>query len=168
MKKEKLHIIKSPGFKTPKDYFESFDDKLMQHLNNKEIIEGIEVTGFKVPDAYFNTVENVILNRIKEDDKTPVIKLKSRTPFYYVASIAASLLLLFAIFFNTKNNTDELSAEIVEAYFQDSDLDSYQLAQLLSDADLLEDDFTIAQITYNEDNLETYLLENADLESFLE
>ena len=61
-----------------------------------------------------------------------------------------------------------LSAEIVEAYFQDSDLDSYQLAQLLSDADLLEDDFTIAQTTYNEDNLETYLLENADLESFLE
>ena len=102
MKKEKLHIIKSPGFKTPKDYFESFDDKLMQHLNGKEIIEGIKVTGFKVPDTYFNSVENTILNKIEKEDKTPVIELKSRTPFYYVASIAASLLLLFALFFNTK------------------------------------------------------------------
>ena len=68
MKKEKLHIIKSPGFKTPKDYFESFDDKLMQHLNNKEIIEGIEVTGFKVPDAYFNTVEERIISKITNDN----------------------------------------------------------------------------------------------------
>jgi hypothetical protein len=63
---------------------------------------------------------------------------------------------------------DELTGEMVEAYFENSGLDTYDLAQLLSDADILEDDFTIIETNYNEDNLEDYLLENADIETILE
>ena len=57
---------------------------------------------------------------------------------------------------------------MVENYFQDSDLDSYELAQLLSDAELLEDDFVITETEYNEENLEAYLLDNSDIEQLLQ
>ena len=41
---------------------------------------------------------------------------------------------------------------MVEVYFQDSDLDSYELADLLSNVELLEDDFIISETNYNDDN----------------
>lgn len=166
MKKDKLHNIKSSGFKTPEKYFDSFEDKLFTRIEEPNTLENINSPGFKVPQNYFNTVEHKILNKLDTNDK-PVVHLFARPSFYYVAGIAASLILLFAIFINIEKPT-ELTGEMVEAYFQNSDLDTYELAQLLSDADMLEDDFTIIETNYNEDNLEDYLLENADIETILE
>ena len=57
---------------------------------------------------------------------------------------------------------------MVENYFEDTEISSYELAQLMSETDFLEDNFTIIESTFNEDNLETYLLENSDIESFIE
>lgn len=166
MKKDKLHNIKSSGFKTPEKYFDSFEDKLLTRIEEPNTLENINSPGFKVPQNYFNTVEHKILNKLDTNDK-PVVHLFAHPSFYYVAGIAASLILLFAIFINIEKPT-ELTGEMVEAYFQNSDLDTYELAQLLSDADMLEDDFTIIETNYNEDNLEDYLLENADIETILE
>ena len=166
MKKDKLHNIKSTGFKTPDDYFEAFEDKIFERLHNEKSIEGIEDSGHTVPKDYFDTVEDKVLNNINTEDK-PIVKLKTRKTFYYIAGVAASLMLLFAVFINN-NNTEELSVEMVENYLENRDLDSYELAQLLSDEDLLEDDFTIATTPYKEDNLESYLIENTDIESYLE
>jgi len=165
MENKKLHSIKSAGFKTPDSYFESFDAKLKERLAEKELIKDINTPGFKVPENYFDTLDNIILSQLKDDK--PVIALKSRQPFYYIAGIAASLLLLFAIYIN-QGSTEEISVEMVESYFQDSDLDSYELAQLLSDAELLEEDFIITETEYNEDNLEAYLLDNTDIEQLLQ
>ena len=165
MENKKLHSIKSTGFKTPDNYFESFDAKLKERLAEKELIEDIDTPGFEVPDNYFETLDDKILNQLEEDK--PVIALKSRQPFYYIAGIAASLLLLFAIYIN-QESTEEISAEMVENYFKDSDLDSYELAQLLSDAELLEDGFIITETDYNQDNIEAYLLENTDIEELLQ
>jgi len=165
MKNKKLEHIKSAGFKTPDNYFESFDAKLKARLSENDTIENVEASGFKIPDNYFETLDDKILNKVKDDK--PVITLKSKQKLYYIAGIAASLILLFAIFIN-KDTTDDISAEMVESYFQESDLDSYELAELLSDAELLEDDFIITETDYNEDNLETYLLDNSDIEELLQ
>ncbi|WP_299114491.1 hypothetical protein [uncultured Winogradskyella sp.] len=167
MKEDKLHNINSTGFKAPKDYFESFDQKLMQRLEEDTSIKGITATGFNVPKDYFDTVEAKIIDKVNEENKTKVISLFSRKNMYYVSGIAASLLLFFAIFINT-NNTEELSIEMVENYFIDSDLDTYDLAELLTEADVLEEDFTLVETNYSEENLEEYLLENADIEAILE
>lgn len=167
MKQEKLHNIKSSGFKTPDNYFESFDDKLMQRLTDETIIKGIEDTGFKTPDGYFNTVEDKVLKRLKPKNETPVISIFRRKQFYYVSGIAASLLLLFAVFIS-QPQTEELSVDLVENYLIESDLNTYELAELLVDTNMLEDDFTITETIYKEENLEDYLLENADIESILE
>ena len=165
MKKEKLHNIKSNGFKTPENYFDSIEDKFFERLKFEENIEGVNDSGFTAPEDYFDTLEDKILSKL--EDK-PVVKLNSRKNFYYIAGIAASLLLLFAIFLNNNDTTQELSAEMVETYFENSDLDSYELAELLVNADILEEDFTIVETEYKEENLESYLLENTDIETILQ
>ena len=165
MKNEKLHNIKSNGFKTPENYFDSIEDKFFERLKFEENIEGVNDSGFTAPEDYFDTLEDKILSKL--EDK-PVVKLNSRKNFYYIAGIAASLLLLFAIFLNNNDTTQELSAEMVETYFENSDLDSYELAELLVNADILEEDFTIVETEYKEENLESYLLENTDIETILQ
>lgn len=142
MKKEKLHNINSNGFKTPDNYFQSFEDKLFERLNEKETNEGVNDSGFTIPKDYFESLDGKILNKIKEK---PVIKLNTRKVFYYVTGIAASLLLMVSIFMNGDDKTQELSAEMVETYFKNSDLDSYELAELLVNADILEEDFTLIE-----------------------
>ncbi|RNC86965.1 MAG: hypothetical protein ED556_05955 [Winogradskyella sp.] len=167
MKKDKLHTITSSGFKTPKDYFESFNEKLFDRLEEDKLIEGIDAPGFSIPDNYFDNIEDTIISKLDTDGETPVISLFSKTRLYYITGIAASLLLLFAIFTNT-TNSDELSVEMVETYLESRDLDSYELAELLADADMLEEEFTITETEYSEENLEEYLLNEVDLESILE
>ncbi|WP_299364303.1 hypothetical protein [Winogradskyella sp.] len=164
MKKDKLHNVKSTGFKTPEHYFASFEDKLFERLNDKASI-GVDETGFKVPDGYFDKLDSEIIKELNAEDK-PVIKLNTRRTLYYVAGIAASLVLMLAIFLN--KDDDGISAEMVETYLENRDLDSYELAELLLDADLLEEDFTLIEPEYNEDNLESYLLENLDIETILQ
>lgn len=165
MKKEKLHNIKSSGFKAPGNYFDSIEDKFFERLKVEESIEGLNDSGFTAPEDYFDTLEDKILSKL--EDK-PVVKLNSRKTLYYITGIAASLLLLFAIILNNDDNTQELSAEMVETYFENSDLDSYELAELLVNADILEEDFTIVETEYKEENLESYLLENTDIETILQ
>lgn len=167
MKKDKLHNIKSTGFKTPDNYFDSLEDKLFERISEEKSIDGVKDTGYIVPEDYFDTVEDKVVGQL-EASETPVVKLNTRKTFYYIAGIAASFMLLLAIFMNRGDNPEELSIEMVETYFEESDLDSYEIAQLLSDEDLLEDDFTIIKTPYEEDNLESYLLENTDIESYLE
>ncbi|MTE27470.1 MULTISPECIES: hypothetical protein [Winogradskyella] len=167
MKKNKLHNVKKTGFKTPDHYFESFEDKLFERMSESQSISDVQSTGFKVPKDYFDSVEDNVMRKLNEDE-TRVVKLSSRKRLYYIAGIAASLVLLFAIFIGKGGSTEELSVEMVETYLESQDLDSYELAQLLSDAEILEEDFTITQTNYNEENLESYLLDNVDIEAMLE
>lgn len=166
MKKDKLNNIKSTGYKVPDNYFETFDDKLFDHLSEKKSISGVESTGFKVPEDYFDSVESKVTSRLNEDN-TPVVNLRTRKTFYYIAGIAASIVIMLAIFINRDTNED-ISIEMVQTYLENRNLDSYELAELLSDANLLEEDFTITTTPYEEENLEDYLLENADIETYLE
>jgi len=165
VKKDKLHKIKSTGFKTPEHYFGSFEDQLFERLEEQTPINGVNETGFEVPKDYFDNLEDTILGKLNVEDK-PVVKLNERKTFYYVAGIAASLIILLAIFLNKTDET--ISVDMVETYFENSDLDSYELAQLFSESEVIEDDFTIAEIPFDEESLESYLLENADIESILE
>ena len=166
MKKDKLHNIKKTGFNAPENYFDSFEENLMSRLNSKKSISNIEDTGFTVPDGYFKSLDDEIFNKIK-DDETPVISLSFRKPLYYIAGIAASIILILAIFVN-KPFEDEISAEMVETYLENRDLSSYELAELLADSDLLEDDFVIIETSFEEDNLESYLLENSEIDLIIE
>jgi hypothetical protein len=166
VKKDKIHNINTTEFKTPSNYFESFDEKLMQRLNEEKSIEWISSPGFTVPKDYFTSVEAKILDTVNSESETKVVRLFSKKQLYFVSGIAASLLLMLAVF--NGSATDELSVEMLEDYFAESSLDSYELAELLSDANILEYDFTITEINNTEKILEDYLLENADIEAIIE
>ncbi|MBO3116050.1 hypothetical protein J4050_04785 [Winogradskyella sp. DF17] len=166
MKEFKLHNGKSSGHKVPKDYFETLENRLMPKLNQIEGAQGVKTAGFKVPKDYFDKIEEQILDKVKQDS-TPVVQLSMRKKLYYVAGIAAALVIAFSVFLN-RENPSSISVEMVETYFQDSNLNSYEIAELLTEADFLQEDFNLLETEYNEDNLENYLLENADLQSILE
>lgn len=166
MKDEKIHNITSSGYKAPKHYFDSVEESILNKLNQNGDIEDIKDTGYQVPDNYFETVEQSILEKV-DSDNASVIQLSFRKRVYYIAGIAASLIIALSIYLNNEDQSI-LSEEMVETYFQNSDLNSYEIAELLTEAEFLEDDFDLLESEFNEDNLESYLLENADLESIIE
>ncbi|WP_411767052.1 hypothetical protein [Winogradskyella sp. A3E31] len=165
MKKENLNI-KSTGFKVPKNYFEELDDKVLQKIKTEAVLPKAIKPGFKVPDSYFDTVDDTVFSKLNKESK--VISLVDWKRVSALSGIAAALLICAAIFFNTNSLEDELSVDLVESYFESQDLDTYELAQLLSDADFISEDLNLIETSFEEENIETYLLENSDIEYIIE
>ena len=165
MKKDKLHNIKSTGFKIPDQYFESFDGKLFESINKNDSIEGIENSGYTVPKNYFDSVEDNILSQLNTEEK-PVIKLKSRAQFYYVAGIAASFALLLSLFFNTKDiiSIDAIDTMALESYLYQEDYTNDDLASLFKTDDISETNFI--DVTISDEMLNQYL-ESIDTEDLI-
>src|SRR5210317_2049939 len=121
MNKELKHI-KTTGFKTPIKYFSSIEDNVMDSIKLENIINSDKVTGFEIPNDYFNSVEKQILNTTTEkENKTKVISLFSRQSFWYASSVAAAIIIMFAIFYPKSPNFDNLKVETIENYiFQET------------------------------------------------
>ncbi|MEP3836820.1 MAG: hypothetical protein ABJM36_04195 [Algibacter sp.] len=166
MKNKKIHNIKSTGFKTPDDYFDSVEEKIFSKLNAESVLDTIKEPGFKVPDNYFESFNDRLLNKTQNEEKTKVIPLFSRTNLIYVSSIAAAILLLFNLsVFDSKPTFDNLDIETVENYIEDESISTYEIAALFSDKQIEEDN--IIDYNFDEDNIEEYLLINADIEALI-
>ena len=157
MKKDKLHTIKSSGYKAPEAYFKTFDAKLLERLDEKVNIDGIETSGYTIPEDYFNTVEDQILVTLKIKPQQPVFTLKSRRTFYYVAGIAASFALLFSLVINTNDELtiDALNTASIENYLYQEDYTNDDLASLFESDDISETDFI--DVTISDEILNQYL-----------
>jgi hypothetical protein len=165
MNYKNLNNIKSHGFKIPEGYFESFDEKILGELNKVTSLETME-SGFKTPKNYFNTVEDIIINEVSEQKDVKVISIFNKKNMIYVTSIAAAVLLLFNLSIFDKNPSfDNLDSETVENYFLNENISSYEIASVLSDDELVD----VISINYNveEENLEAYLMEHADIETLM-
>lgn len=124
--------IKNP-FKTPQNYFDSFEDKLMDKLSTKESVMP-KARGFTVPDNYFDTFNEKLTSKLNKETKV--------IPFYpikKIMAIAASIAAIAIIFLGYNwNRTEELSISDlantdIEAYFENNefDLTSYEIAEVL-------------------------------------
>ena len=166
MKKENLNSIKNTGFKVPEGYFDDVSMNVLNKIGGMEKEELPATHGFKTPNNYFDEIESKVLAKASEDSQTKVIPIYKRKALYYLSGIAAAILIIISIFpLNSSNN--ELTIEMVETYFEDSGLDSYELAELLVETELLEiEDLTI-EPTYDDLEIEAYLLDNADLEQII-
>lgn len=164
MKEDKLHHIKSTGFKAPDQYFESFQINLFDRLNKKEAIDGIETSGYVVPKDYFDSVEYNIFDKLNTQDK-PVIHLRSRKTFYTIAGIAASFVLLINLFLNNNNSItiDTLETAALESYLYQEDYTSDDIASLFKSDDISETSFI--DVTISDEMLNQYLesIETEDL-----
>lgn len=124
--------IKNP-FKTPQNYFDSFEDKLMDKLSTKESVMP-KARGFTVPDNYFDTFNDKLTSKLnKETNVIPLYPIKK------IMAIAASIAAIAIIFLGYNwNRTEELSISDlantdIEAYFENNefDLTSYEIAEVL-------------------------------------
>lgn len=160
MNKNKLHNIKKPGFKVPKDYFDNLEEVLLSDIKLRETIS---TSGFKTPKDYFKTLEEHVIEKVSKKETTKVISLISRRNIVYISSVAAAILLLFNLsIFNKDTGWSTLDAKTVENYMIYDDVSSFEIASLLSEDDLKEENFVSNNL--NTENVETYLLNNLDVE----
>lgn len=161
MNKGKLHNIKKPGFKTPANYFDGLEDSIMDQIR---LDQKINSTGFLAPDNYFESLEGKIIAKVKNEPK--VISLLSKRKLVYIGGIAAALVLMFNIIGNRNNlSFDDLEISAIEYYLTEEDLNSYEFASLLTDDELVTDNFIDSEFT--SETLEDYLMHNAKIEDLI-
>jgi hypothetical protein len=163
MKKQKLENIKQSGFKVPKNYFESFDDLLLNELKLKEACKN---HGFKVPNNYFNSVENNILNTIKETENPKVIKLITWQKLSYISAVAASLIIMFNVIVDKGTfDMNKIETASIENYILNEELDNNDMATLFKEVDISAMSLTNNNIS--SETLETYVLDNLEIDELL-
>ena len=164
MSTNKLHNIKETGFKVPKDYFESFEDAFLNEIKLKEITTD---SGFQVPDNYFDSLEDKITSAVNQEKEIKVIKLVTWRRAAYAAAIAASLVLMFNIYFNQKSpvTIDTIETASIENYILNEELETTEIASLfigddLSDVQLIHDGFS-------SESIENYIFDNVEIEDII-
>lgn len=115
--KTNLNNIKESGFKTPENYFDTLEDKIMHKIREENKLGGIKETGYKLPENYFDALENDILQKIENEHTPKVIKLFSKRNLIYASGVAAAVLLLFNLsIFDKKVSFEMLETQTVENY----------------------------------------------------
>ncbi len=155
------------GFKTPENYFESFEEHLFVKISEENFPKS---AGHKVPDGYFQNMEDRVLKTVINSEKPKkVIPLFPKKYFGYAAAIAACLLIGFTIF-NTKTDNsslDLLQLAAIDTYIEDGNLnlDLYDLTSYIDDEDFT--DLNLDDRQFSETALENYILENIDEETLI-
>lgn len=161
MNKDKKH----KGFNVPEGYFEKFEESLELRLMEEALPKS---NGFKVPEGYFDTLEVKVMSSVTTRDSKVVSIFKNRT-MYYVAGIAASLLLIFTLTTRTERveNLADISLSEVESYLAEyeNDYDTYDIMALMEEDDYNE--ITLDSDVISEESLEDYLFENIEETSSL-
>ncbi|WP_420574028.1 hypothetical protein [Kordia sp.] len=166
MKKKELHNNKSTGFTTPKDYFNSFEDRLFDVLKTENTIPKQE--GFKVPDAYFDGLEDSLSAQLfSKEETTKVIPLQRKKNYlkYIGYAAAACVLFLGAINFfsdTTKLTIDEVVNSEINNFIEDDliALNNYDLINVYEEENI--DITTIFEVDLNETDTIDYLENTAD------
>ncbi|WP_394750600.1 hypothetical protein [Spongiimicrobium salis] len=136
MKKKEQH----KDFKIPEEYLEGFTTKLMDKLPKED--PATDTDGFKVPEKYFDGLYDSLTKKLGEEEDTKIIPLhkQNKTLYYAIAGVAAAILMVFGmIFMEPKTITfEDLAASDIENYFDVNvnELDSYELAEAISESDL--------------------------------
>ena len=151
---------RNKGFNLPEDYFENFEDRLELRIMEDALPDS---NGFVVPEGYFNSLEDMLVVKVAASE--PVIKpLFPKRSFYYVAGIAASLLLIISIsgIFDNDTSLDEIPLSTIESYMEESafEYDSYDVMALMDEQEI--EDLILDENIISEESLEDYLLDNLE------
>jgi hypothetical protein len=166
MKDRTENTSKETGFRVPEGYFDGISDKVFNTIHFNDVSELPKNDGFKVPEGYFESVENAVESHLKNDESGTVIPFNYKKTLYYISGIAAALVIYFSVL--TKNqNSSEVTVEMVQSYFEYKNMDSYELAELLIESDLINIEDVNIQSSIDDDELEAYLLEHANLEQII-
>lgn len=165
MNKELKHI-KTSGFKTPKDYFNTLEDSIMQSVKLDEQLDQLKDTGFKTPKSYFESIEDTVLKNVSHNqEEAKVISLFTKQQWIIVSSIAASIIFMLFILSPSNPSFDSLKIETVENYIYQENYATEDLAALFSSEEL--SDVELTETIYTEESLETYILNNTTIEDLI-
>ena len=154
---------KNNPFKTPEGYFEGFEARLRNTLS-EEMSRIPEESGFAVPDDYFDSLHGKVLEKLNAKE-IKVIPLHSYKKYYYAAaSIAAVILMVFGLNWNTSvaPTFESLAETDIENYFEtnDYDLSAYEIAEVIPLDELEIND--ILSNGFDAENIIDYLDENTN------
>lgn len=169
MKNKKLHTNNTPsGFTTPKDYFDTFEDRLFEKLQTATIIP--KETGFKVPDNYFDGLEDSLANELfsSEEKHIKVIPIHSKKKYLtYIGYAAAACVLFLGIINFFPDSTTGISIDTVVNSeintFIDDDLiamNNYELMTAFEEENI--DISSIFEVHLNETETINYLENTTD------
>lgn len=160
MKKE-LPYIKSTGFKTPENYFETLEENILAKIALQEKIS--KQNSFHVPANYFDSIDDAIFEKASnQKSEVKVIPLYKKKFIRYAAAVAAVFILVVSIFqFNNTSFTtsgDHLTfSSLIENDFIDLSIIDFEY--LLTD-EMLNDETFLSYLS--NDELEEYLLYEID------
>ncbi len=150
------------GFKVPNDYFINIEEDILIDISLKNKIPD---SGLNVPETYFKSLEiDFLKNQNTNEDSTVKSLFNWKKALYPTAAAAVLFLFTLTLYFNTNKGftSESLDSVSIEDYLLNEDLTSYELSILLGDKDLSIDFYTTDAIS--EDQLETYLLDNSEIE----
>ena len=156
-------INKNNPFKTPEEYFEGFDKRLMDKLSEENTNIPKE-EGFDLPEGYFDGLYKNIQKKL-DNQETKMVQLHPYRKYYIAAvSVAAVILLFFGLNWTTSTcpKFDDLANADIEAYFEINELGltTYEIAEVIPVDELEIND--ILKNQFNEKNVIDYLNENID------
>lgn len=141
MENDFLHNRKD-GFKLPENYFDKFEEQLMQAISEEQLMGVSKESGFKVPDAYFEDVELSILATIEKEKAIGKVHFLKANYKYLVGTVAAILIVVLSVI-NIPKGVDNVQAtELgsvsgteIENYLQEGyiQVNSYELGEIFSD-----------------------------------
>jgi len=157
VKNNELHN-NNTGFNTPKEYFNSFEDRLFERMNTKSVIP--KETGFQTPDAYFDSLEDSLSKELFGTEETSkVIPLQRKRDYLKYISFSAAACILLFVAINLINigpdiNPDGLAFEKIE----DSEINEFIENDLiaLNNYDLVD--------VYEEENVDITTTFEVDLD----
>ncbi len=142
MKRDNTHKPKT-GFKTPKSYFDDFENKLLNNITasqkEKSILDSQLSSGFKTPNRYFTSLEDDLLNKINpsQQSKGKVISIFTKRNLLFASGIAAMITIIFSLSINTRKELDfeDINITDVQTYFEEGnfELNSTEIASLFDD-----------------------------------
>ncbi|WP_298519363.1 hypothetical protein [uncultured Kordia sp.] len=110
MNNNELHN-KETGFNTPKDYFNTFEERLFDRMKTEAVIP--KETGFTTPDAYFDSLEDSLSKKLFSTEETPkVIPLQRKRNYLKHLSYAAAACILFFVAINLINTDSDANLTI--------------------------------------------------------
>lgn len=166
MKNNKLHNIKTSGFKAPDGYLESFDELLFNKFKESSPLEGLENSGFKVPDHYFESFDEKFAKSLNSEKEIKVITFIPWKKMLYVSGIAASIILMVSLFNNNNNipTFENLETALIDDYIDEEEFTNEDIASLVTE-DLTLDKFMDSNLI--DADLENYILNNSSVEDYL-
>ena len=164
MNKE-LKNIKTTGFKTPDNYFDTIEDNVIDNIKLNDVLNN-ESNGQTIPEGYFDSIEDSVFQKITSSKKeVKVIRLFTRKKMFYAASIAAAIILMLIVILPSNPSFSNLELETVENYIYQESYSSEDIAALLSEEELEE--ILYADSSYSDESLEDYILDNTTIEDLI-